>query len=352
MEDGSNTLPTDDAFFKMLFEQTPCYCCILDQDLKIIAANRMMRENFATVFSRRCFQVFKGRDTPCEECPAKLSLRDNSVKDTVETIQHRSGRNLKVICRTAPLNNMNHVMHMSVRMGKDRELQQAMTALDSQVGAVSHGIKGLLTAMAGGFYLWDSGFEKNRGDRVKQGVSIVRRNYKRLQRMAHDVLYYIRDRKMRMTVLDAKHVLRETYLEMKEDGAYAGAALEIANEPIDPLPMEGDLRAVSSALANLIASSLHDCYLDKRKIDHKVLVSLKKEDSFAVFEVQDNAMGVKPEVRSKIFSLFFNPKGIEAAGVGLYITNKLVRAHKGEVSFDSQERQGTRYVMRLPIKQN
>lgn len=352
MDDAINTLPTEDAFFKVLFEQTPCYCCILDQDLNIVAANRMMRENFTTLFSRRCFQVFKGRNKACEDCPAAVSMKEGVVTESVETVQHRSGRKVKVICRTAPLQGSQGVMHMSVRLGKDRELQQAMTALDSQVGAVSHGIKGLLTAMAGGFYLWDSGFEKNRSDRIHQGVNIVRRNYKRLQRMAHDVLYYIRDRKMRMAPLDGVHLLRETYLEMKEDGAYAGALLEIGGEVPQSLPMEGDMRALSSALANLISSSLHDCYLDKRKIDHQVKVSLRQEDQTAVFEVWDNGMGVKPELRSKIFSLFFNPKGIEAAGVGLYITNKLARAHKGEVTFESEVDQGTRYILRLPIKQN
>jgi hypothetical protein len=193
-------LPSSDGLFQLLFEEVPCYCSILGPDLKITAANRLCRENFTTPFSRRCYQVFKGRNETCEDCPAQVTLQEGRISESVEVFTDRSGRKVDVICRTLPIRDgsdqVTGVLHMSLRAGEADKLQQAMTSFDSQVGAVSHGIKGLLTAMVGGFYMWDSGLAGARADRMKKGMDVVRRNLYRLQHLAHDVLYYVRDRRM------------------------------------------------------------------------------------------------------------------------------------------------------------
>jgi signal transduction histidine kinase len=258
-----------------------------------------------------------------------------------------------VICRTAPLRDnggrAKGVLHMSVRAGQGEDLQQAMTAFDSQVGAVSHGIKGLLTAMAGGFYLWDTGLKNNRPERLNKGFHVVRRSFHRLQRLAHDVLYYVRDRRLHMEPLDGIEMIKELKHDLKDDAEYARTRIVLHEDLPSELPMEGDLRALRSALSNLVISSLHDCYTDKRKIDHLVTISAREEGDHALIEVTDNGPGMGPETRGKIFSLFFNPKGIEAAGVGLYISNKLVRAHKGTMKIESEKGKGSRYIMKVPL---
>jgi len=186
-------MPSSDEMFRLLFEEAPCYCCILDKDLNILAVNRSCRESFTTPFSRRCFQVFKSRKDPCSDCPARTSLKEGRVSESTETVLDRSGEELHVICRTAPIKGKDGkiagVLHMAVRAGQAQRLREGLTSMESQVGAASHGIKGLLTAMSGGFYLWDTGLQKNSAERMDKGLRMVRRNFRRLQRMAHNVLY-------------------------------------------------------------------------------------------------------------------------------------------------------------------
>jgi len=341
--------------FNRLFEEVPCYCAVLDPDLKIIAVNRECRETFTTPFSRRCYQVFKGRKETCPVCPALLTLERNEVHETHEVLTDRSGRDVNVVCRTVPFDvqdgKASGVLHMSVRGGEGEELQKAMTTFDSQVGAVSHGIKGLLTAMAGGFYLWDSGMKDLRGDRLKMGVEIVRRNFHRLQRLAHGVFYYVRDRRLRMEPLDGAEILRKVAADLEEDARFAGAKIRVAAGIPAAAPVEADERALTSALVNLAVSSLDDCRTDKRDIVHEVVLSLTETEGQLLFEVSDNGIGMDQDTLDKVFSLFFSPKGIEAAGLGLYITNKLARAHKGEVSIESEKEKGTRYTLRIPSRQ-
>lgn len=341
--------------FDRLFEEVPCYCSVLGPDLKIVAVNRACRETFTTPFSRRCFQVFKGRKETCPECPALLTLERNRVHESHEVLTDRSGRDVDVVCRTVPFDvhdgKASGVLHMSARGGEGEKLQKAMTAFDSQVGAVSHGIKGLLTAMAGGFYLWDSGMKDLRGDRLKMGVEIVRRNFHRLQRLAHDVFYYVRDRRLHMEPLDGVELLRKVAADLQDDAGFSGAKIRMAEGIPAAALVDADQRALTSALVNLAVSALDDCRTDKRAIDHEVILSLTEAEGQLLFEVSDNGIGMDPDTLNKVFSLFFSPKGIEAAGLGLYITNKLARAHKGEVSIESEPGTGTRYLLRIPARQ-
>ena len=355
METGAR-LPSSDHLFRLLFEEAPCYCCILDRELNIVAVNRECRQSFTTPYSRHCYQVFKGRRDVCPDCPAVTTLDEKRVSESTAVFTDRSGREVDVICRTIPIANdagdVTGVLHMSLRAGPGEKLQLAMTSLDSQIGSVSHGIKGLLTAMGGGFYMWDTGLESKKPERMEKGIRVVRRSFQRLQHLAHDVLYYVRDRRMFIESLDGTTILKKTADEMREDWSFAEARIVLSDDLPASVAFEADRRALSSMLVNLIVNSLEDCRKDKRDIDFRVELSVKEEQDFVLFEVADNGIGVDRDTQEKLFSLFFDPKGIEAAGMGLFVTNKLARAHGGSVKIESEPGKGTRYELRLPAHQH
>ncbi len=68
------------------------------------------------------------------------------------------------------------------------------------------------------------------------------------------------------------------------------------------------------------------------------------------FEVEDNGIGMDRETRDKVFSLFFSSKGLKGTGLGLFISNKIVDKHGGEIDVDSEPGRGTRFVVRLPLE--
>lgn len=56
------------------------------------------------------------------------------------------------------------------------------------------------------------------------------------------------------------------------------------------------------------------------------------------------------ETREKAFSLFFSSKGTDGTGLGLFISDKIATAHGGKVSIESEEGEGTKFVVQLPRK--
>lgn len=339
------------AFANLLFEEAPCYFSILDPHLRIIKANRRCREDFATLYTRHCYQAYKDRSEICPDCPARVTLEESRICDSEEVLTDRSGNPVHVFCRTAPIKDdsgkVAGVLHMSVQAGEGEVLQHDVLALESQISAVSHGIKGLLTSMDGGMYLWDSGLEGSDPKRMEKGLDIVRRNLHRLKHFAHDIVYYIRRRDFKYEKLDAFEIMKKVAESFGEEARRSNAKINVL-EPAENLTVSADARAIESALANLTASSLEDCRADNRDIGHEIRLCARVENGWVVFEVSDNGVGMDPETLDKIFSLFFNPKGIESSGIGLFIANKIARAHKGEVDIQSAPGEGATYRLRIP----
>jgi len=68
------------------------------------------------------------------------------------------------------------------------------------------------------------------------------------------------------------------------------------------------------------------------------------------FQVVDNGCGMDEETKEKIFQRFFSTKGSRGTGLGLMITKKIIDEQQGAIEFDSEKGKGTRFIIRLPEK--
>ncbi|MGQ9799608.1 MAG: sensor histidine kinase, partial [Ignavibacterium sp.] len=66
----------------------------------------------------------------------------------------------------------------------------------------------------------------------------------------------------------------------------------------------------------------------------------------------DTGKGIPKENHSKIFTPFFTTKSIgKGTGLGLAISYGIVKMHKGNIRFISDEGKGTTFIVTLPLKQ-
>jgi signal transduction histidine kinase len=72
------------------------------------------------------------------------------------------------------------------------------------------------------------------------------------------------------------------------------------------------------------------------------------EGDDAVFEIEDNGIGMDRETQERMFSLFFSSKGTEGTGLGLFTANKVVEKHHGRIQVESRPGEGTRFAIRIP----
>jgi signal transduction histidine kinase len=125
--------------------------------------------------------------------------------------------------------------------------------------------------------------------------------------------------------------------------------ITITESVTGPLPaVRGDEGSLTEALVNLIGNAV--------KYTHaggKVAVTAAAEGGQVVLSVADTGIGIAPEDLSMVFDAFYRAKpgpGTESgAGLGLALTRRIIQAHEGTLSVESEVGKGTTFSIRLPV---
>ncbi|WP_419932335.1 sensor histidine kinase [Candidatus Poriferisodalis sp.] len=84
-----------------------------------------------------------------------------------------------------------------------------------------------------------------------------------------------------------------------------------------------------------------------------IWLSTQRTDDSAVIKVRDNGTGIPPDVVQRIFEPFFTTKPTnEGTGLGLAMSNDIVRGHGGQISVDSEPGVYTEFTVELPLERS
>lgn len=90
--------------------------------------------------------------------------------------------------------------------------------------------------------------------------------------------------------------------------------------------------------------------IKKKGIKGDVYINTKKEDDNVIIEISDNGTGISKKDITKIFDPFFTTKPTgEGTGLGMSISYKIIKSHGGEINLESQEGEGTKFTIKIPI---
>jgi PAS domain S-box-containing protein len=65
--------------------------------------------------------------------------------------------------------------------------------------------------------------------------------------------------------------------------------------------------------------------------------------------VSDTGVGMTPEVQRRLFDPFFTTKGVRGTGLGLSVSQALIKAHHGTLTAHGEAGRGTTFIIRLPV---
>ncbi len=227
------------------------------------------------------------------------------------------------------------------------ELQDHLSSLGLMIGSISHAIKGLLTGLDGGMYLLDSGFRKENKARIEEGWETVKMMVERIRKLILDILYYAKQRDLKWEQVDAIRFATDvaTVIEPKMS---AGNIKLICKFNETAGQVEIDAGYVHSALMNILENAIDACTRDSVEKNHQIVLTLRQDKDHIIFEVHDNGIGMDEKTRSQVFTPFFSSKGRRGTGLGLYISNKIIEQHGGQIQVKSRSGKGTCFTVRLP----
>ncbi|MGI6665508.1 MAG: histidine kinase N-terminal 7TM domain-containing protein [Christensenellaceae bacterium] len=102
--------------------------------------------------------------------------------------------------------------------------------------------------------------------------------------------------------------------------------LKIDNEIAEEVLLHGDINNLVQVVNNLVSNAI-DAYEGMESGD--VTIGLRKEGNELHILVKDNGMGVSEEVKQKLFKQMITKKGTKGTGLGIFISNSVVRGNFG-----------------------
>lgn len=113
-------------------------------------------------------------------------------------------------------------------------------------------------------------------------------------------------------------------------------------------PILGNGVTLVEALVNIIGNAVK-----YTQMGGHISVNAREEDGNLLIEINDNGVGIAAEDLPHIFDDFYvgstKSDGERRSGVGLAITKRIIEAHDGSISVDSEMGKGSTFVIQLPV---
>ncbi|WP_415713718.1 response regulator [Maridesulfovibrio sp.] len=339
--------------FQRLFDEAPCYISVQNPDFTIAEVNRRFKEDFAEHLGAPCYASYKHRERPCDECPVQRTFQDGESHQTETVVTTQNGDQKNMLVWSAPIRNaygeIKQVMEMSTDITEIRRLQDHLTSLGFMLGSMSHGVKGMLTALDGGIYRLESGLRKNDQERVTEAAAVLKNVVGRVKKMVLDILYYAKSREIEVETVSAAHFLRDTAALIVPKAAAANVQYSV-DIPEDLGNIDVDSSSMSAAIVNFLENGVDACSPNQPDRKYKIDVSARDLGDKIELAISDNGAGMDRETKEKIFTLFFSSKGKRGTGIGLFISNQTIEQHGGRIQVESEPQQGTTFTIMLPRK--
>ena len=122
----------------------------------------------------------------------------------------------------------------------------------------------------------------------------------------------------------------------------------IFKEPEEPLFVIADAKQLKQALLNIGLNAL-DAMPNGGKLE--ISTDYNKEANMIDIIITDTGVGIPEKSLEHIFESFYTTKK-NGSGIGLYVTQKIIQSHNGNISVNSSPENGTIFRVTIPTNIN
>jgi signal transduction histidine kinase len=347
-----------------MFKAIPDEVVLIDNHRKVVMSNREDVDP-----GTYCYASFFGRERPCEDCRLARILSD---KTPVTLTMKRDNQFLQV--HALPIYNQDHAVEGIMEFYRDvtlektyeQQLQQAdkLASLGQLVSGIGHEINNPNQFIRGNIKILKQSLEDmipiiDEYVASHPELKIAKLNYdfwrshvmtlvdERIKGIVEGLRTFARkDEGLLVDTIDINTLIEaSTRLVHNEVHKRADIDLDLA----EGLPtFTGNAQKIEQVIVNLLVNAGQAMRDDVRGI---ITVRTRAEDSDAVFEIEDNGIGMNEKTVKQIFDPFFTTKRAKGGtGLGLAIVYRIVEEHGGQVSVKSKQGVGTTFTVRIPAK--
>ena len=213
---------------------------------------------------------------------------------------------------------------------KDKKIKDALFKL-------THEIKNPLAVCKGYIDMIDL----NKEEKALKYISIMKQEINRSLNIISDFVEYNKIKVVKEQI-DLNCLLDDVYDSFKILMTNKKIKLEYKNRDDQEIYFNGDYERLKQVIINILKNAYEAC-----TENGKVEISSNLYKNYLDILIEDNGIGMDEETLKNIKEMFYTTKQ-NGTGLGVALSNEIIKSHNGELLFTSEPNKGTKVTIRLP----
>jgi len=226
------------------------------------------------------------------------------------------------------------------RMQKELENANRMAAIGELAASVGHDLRNPLTGISGAVYYLKMKLAQKLDKKSREMLDLMESDVQYSNKIVNDLLDFSREISLQPTKTDVKVLLADVLSKNKVPKNVKVVDLT-RKTPTIIVDTDQMKRVFENVITNAVQAMPKGGTLEIRS--EEVNGSLK-------ITFRDTGVGISKKNLDKLFTPLFTTKA-KGVGLGLSICKRIVDAHKGSISAESEEGKGTCFTIVIPIKE-
>jgi two-component system, NtrC family, sensor kinase len=166
----------------------------------------------------------------------------------------------------------------------------------------------------------------------------------RASRITRQLLEAVKAQDSPQIEIDLEELITETIELARREAQKKNIRITVQNLKSKKIVWTDPYR-LRQVLLNLITNAIH-----ASDNDQEIRIYLSVTDGEAEISITDQGSGIPEDLLEKIFEPFFSTKSVgEGTGLGLYVTQKIIRKLGGKITVESETGRGSTFHILLPV---
>jgi PAS domain S-box-containing protein len=231
------------------------------------------------------------------------------------------------------------------RKHAEQELLFKSNELDTFIYRASHDLRGPVASLLGLYNVVQNEFKDE--PHALEYFQHYHRSVLHLNKILHNLidLTKIKDKEIHPTEVDLNVLISDCLASISKTEHFEKIHFKIKNE-LD-FKLQTDSSSIRTILFHLLENAVK--FIQKDNPQPFVKLEIKHESNFLIIEVTDNGLGIKKELQSEVFNMFYRAnERSTGSGLGLYIVRYAVEKLNGSIQLKSKEYSGTKISVYIP----
>jgi signal transduction histidine kinase len=179
--------------------------------------------------------------------------------------------------------------------------------------------------------------------RALRKIAVIEKEMDRLEQILDGFLRYIARPELQLASVDISSLISDMidfYLPQARSNSII-IRQQLYDKPLVCRADEGMLKQVILNLFINAQQAMSD--------GGELLIRTARRQKEAVIQISDTGSGIAPDKLPKIFDAYYSSR-LQGSGLGLATAKKIVEAHNGKISVDSEPGKGTSFTIKLALQ--